>query len=57
VLSIANTSLQDMLLRNEEVQYVADMPLDNLTVDPNAAVAACSGLSSRLTMPLKHETI
>jgi len=31
---------EDMLLRKAEVQYVAEMPLDNRTVDEFEAVAA-----------------
>jgi hypothetical protein len=36
-----------MLLRKPEVQYVADMPLGNVTVDQCAALAALGGARSR----------
>jgi hypothetical protein len=39
---------EDMLLRKAEVQYVAEMPLDNRTVDKFAAAAATTTYGSRL---------
>jgi hypothetical protein len=47
-----------MLLRNAEVQYVADMPLDNRTVDQDQfAASAASGRLKGVKWPPPTETI